>query len=106
MAKQVCSHPAQVLGWQLLLLSKLWLGRWLGFPGAGSQSRGKLSHSPQKGSFLLDLPPELHIVLKAAHLPACLPAPLLIILGEGAVSEGELGFFCRLEATIALSPRP
>lgn len=33
------------------------------------------------------------------------PAPLLI-LGEGAVSEGELGFFCRLEATIALSPRP
>ena len=74
MAKQVCSHPAQVLGWQLLLLSKLWLGRWLGFPGAGSQSRGKLSHSPQKGSFLLDLPPELHMVLKAAHLPACLPA--------------------------------
>lgn len=73
MAKQVCSHPAQVLGWQLLLLSKLWLGRWLGFPGAGSQSRGKLSHSPQKGSFLLDLPPELYMVLKAAHLPACLP---------------------------------
>lgn len=33
------------------------------------------------------------------------PAPLLI-LREGAVSEGELGFYCRLEATIALSPRP
>ena len=33
------------------------------------------------------------------------PAPLLI-LHEGAVSEGELGFYCRLEATIALSPRP
>ena len=36
---------------------------------------------------------------------AKLPAPLLI-LGEGAVSEGELGFFCRLETTVALSPRP
>lgn len=33
------------------------------------------------------------------------PAPLLI-LREGAVSERELGFYCRLEATIALSPRP
>lgn len=56
MATQVCSHPVQVLEWELLLLSKLWLGCWLGFLGAKA-IQGESHTVPRKGTFLLDLPP-------------------------------------------------
>lgn len=69
MATQVCSHPVQVLEWELLLLSKLWLGCWLGFPGAGSHSRESFHTVPGRAPFCWTCPQ----VLKAAHLPACPP---------------------------------